>query len=282
MKEISAAALGALLFLPYEGTETPVSIAGRVDASTILGTWRLKGVKTCRHHGRVRACLWVENAYPCGVLEVVRKPGASHLSVPLPSAAAGLTSAGGSDRGQTNLQFGDARVFTLIPALPAELELPIAQPRGPWFAVNYMSELDAWGWRTGLLDRFRFPLASMARCDVAPHPKWCAGTWGAYYPRQGFLAHQSEPMAALVQALRAGRAASDPAGRFVLAPYPFEPRTGHFIQMLRPVTRPAMRIGRPGPVDRGAGSAHGAYLYAHLGIFEECRGCERPRLVGER
>ncbi|MBI2930230.1 MAG: TraU family protein [Planctomycetes bacterium] len=282
MKEISASVLGVLLFLPYEGTESPVSMVARVDVSAILRSWRIKGVMVCSHKGRPRTCLWVENAYPCGILEVVRRPFASHLSVPLPKIGGALTSSGGTDRGQTNLQFGEARVFTFIPPLPDELEIPIARPRGPFFAVNYMSELDAWGWRTGLMDRVLRAPASIAPCDLAPDPARCAGTWGSYYPREGFLVHQSEPMASLVQALRAGRVANDPAGRFALVPYPFEPRTGHFIQMIRPALRPAIRIGQLGPVDAGAGSLYGAYLYIHLGIFEECRRCLPPRLVGVR
>jgi hypothetical protein len=280
MKVMSSAALGVMLFLPYEGTETPVTVQARVDVSAILRSWRLKGIMVCGH--RPYKCWLVENAWPCGILEVVRKPYASHFSVPLPVMPGTITSSGGSDRGQTNLEFGDARVYTFIPRLPEASELPVARPRGPYFAVNYVSELDPWGWRTGLIDRVRYPLASMVRCDRAPAPGVCAGTWGSYYPRQGFIVHQSEVMASLVQALRAGRAASDPAGRFVLSPYPFEPRTGHFIQMVRPVTQPAIRIGQPGPVDRGAGSLHGAYLFVHLGIFEECTRCLPPRLVEVR
>ncbi len=282
MKATSAALLGILLNLPYEGTETPPALLARTDVSAILRTWRIKGVMACHRHGRARVCLRVENAYPCGVFEVVRKPYASHFPFPLPRGPGGLGSSAGSDRGQTNLQFGDARVFTFIPPLPEELPIPIAHPRGPFFQPNYVSELDAWSWRTGLLDRVLRARESLARCDAVPDPALCAGRWGPYYPRQGFLVHQSEPMASLLLALRAGRAANDPAGRFVLARYPFEPRTGHLIQMVRPVHRPAMRIGQPGPVDEGAGSREGAYLYIHYGIFEECRGCLAPRLVGVR
>src|SRR5262245_8044826 len=80
MKAISAAALGALLFLPYEGTETSTGLVGRVDVSAILRSWRIKGVLVCPHHGHLRRCWWVENAYPCGIVEVVRSPWTSHLA----------------------------------------------------------------------------------------------------------------------------------------------------------------------------------------------------------
>lgn len=287
-KAISAAALGFVMFLPYEGTESSPALAPRVDVSAILRSWRLKGVLVCPHHGHMRKCWWVENAYPCGILEVVHSPWTSHMA-----EAAGLlktgqgvgpavTSSAGADRGQSNLQFADARVYTFIPPLPEALDIPIARPRGPFFAPHYLSELDAWGWRTGIVDRLLQPLRSRANCEKAPDPHNCAGRWGAYWPREGFVVQQSEPMAAYLQALRAGRAASSPMGRFAITPYPFEPRTGHFIQMMRPVPRPAIRIGHAGPIDQGAGSLHGAYLFVHLGIFEECRRCLPPRLVEVR
>lgn len=287
MKAISAALLGAMLALPYEGTESSPAVVGRVDASAILRTWRLKGAMVCPYKGRMKHCWWVENAYPCGILEVVRAPFTSHLvegeSVTrVRTFMPDLTSSGGADRAQANLQFAEARVYMFIPPLPEVSEVPIARPRGPFFAPAYVSELDAWGWRTGFMDRLLNPVASAARCDVAPEPRLCAGRWGSYWPREGFLIHQSEPMASFVQALRAGRVASAPVGRFAIGPYPFEPRTGHMIQLMRPVPRPAIRIGQPGPVDAGAGSLHGAYLFVHLGIFEECKRCLAPRLVEER
>ncbi len=52
--------------------------------------------------------------------------------------------------------------------------------------------------------------------------------------------------------------------------------------MIRPVRRKAVRIGADGPIDEGALSMAGAYLFVHLGIFEECRRCLPPRLVGPR
>ncbi len=146
------------------------------------------------------------------------------------------------------------------------------RPRGPFFRVNYVSELDALGWRTGLLDLLRAPEAD------------CACAWGRYVPRTGFVAHQSEVMAAHLQALRGGRVASSPFGRIVLSPYPFEPRTGHYIQRVSPAGPGCVRIGEPDVrgLEAGALSPHGAYLFVHFGLFEECRRCLEPRVVGPR
>lgn len=283
-------ALGVLLAQErpkFEGTVPLASVPGQVDVTAILRTWRVKGVLVCAHAGKPRVCLWVENAWPCGLLEVVHQPFATHV----PEVAAAmkalrrlnlpLTSTAGAERGQTNLQFAEARVYTFVPSLPEALDFPVAWPK--WFspALNYVTELDAFAWRTGLIDRLLRPQPPLA-CDTAPNPATCAGRWGAYYPREGFLIHPSEPKSAFLQAVRAGRAANDPAGRFVISPYPFEPRTGHMIQLVRPRRRLAVRIGDPGPIDEGAGSIEGAYLFLHFGIFEECRRCLPPRLVGPR
>ncbi len=254
--------------LPYEGSVSPPALLGKLDVSCILRTWKIKGVLACPWRGSLRPCLWVENAYPCGILEVVRQPFRTHLAALPAMPARKLTS--GHNEG--NLQFAETRVYTFVPPLAQDLEIPIAAPRGPFFRVNYVSELDALGWRTGLLDLLRAPEAD------------CACAWGRYVPRTGFVAHQSEVMAAHLQALRGGRVASSPFGRIVLSPYPFEPRTGHYIQRVSPAGPGCVRIGEPDVrgLEAGALSPHGAYLFVHFGLFEECRRCLEPRLVGPR
>jgi hypothetical protein len=272
--------------LPFEGTAPVRALPGQVDVSAILRTWRVKGVLVCPHRGRQKPCLWVENAFPCGIFEVVHQPFRTHVTESEPAMAAlrllplSLTSAAGADKAQTNLQFADAHVFTYVPPVD-DIDWPIASPKGFPFAINYLSEIDAFAWRTGLIDRLIRP-APLLSCETAPDKAKCAGRWGAYYPREGYLIHSSEPKSAFLQAVRAGRVASDPLGRFVPLPYPFEPRTGHLIQMIRPVWRRAVRIGEPGPIDEGAGSLYGGYLFIHFGIFEECRRCLPPRLVGPK
>lgn len=277
MTRIAAALLAGLLF-PQDIPEPASTIAARADVSAIFRSWRIKGVLGCPHKGRTRHCLWVENAFPCGIFEVVQRPCAS-LVAEAQSAVRGLRTTGGHGGG---LRFADARVHTLVPWPPDFIGFPIAKPWPSGFRVNYLSELDPVGWRIDWWDRILRPVPAVGDCASRPLQPGCAGTWGAYYPRTGFVLDPSEPKAAFLQAVRAGRVASDPAGRVALSPYPFEPRTGHYLQLVRPVLRPAIPIGSPGAIDAGAGSRTGSYLFLHLGIFEECRRCLAPRLVGPR
>lgn len=254
--------------LPYEGSLTAATVLTRLDISCVLRTWKIKGVLVCPWKGRKYPCLWVENAYPCGLLEVVRQPFRSHLAE-LPALPARNFTSG---HGEGGLQFAEARVLTYVPPFPEDLEIPIAAPRGPQYRINYLSELDAPGWRTGLLDL----LFSSARP--------CAGPWGCYVPRSGFVQQQSEVIAAHLQGLRAGRVASSPWGRVVIQPYEYEPRTGHYLQMVSPVVRACVSIGHPDvrALEAGAGSRHGAYLFVHWGLFEACKRCLAPRLLPPR
>lgn len=255
--------------LPYEGTQSVATILPQLDISCILKTWKIKGAMVCEHGGVPRACLWVENAYPCGILEVVRQPFKSHMvEMSLLPAFRKTT----SSHNEGDLQYAETRVFTFVPPFAQDLEIPIAAPRGPLLRLNYLSELDGPGWRTGLLDLLFRPVPEFA------------GTWGCLTPRTGFAVHPSEVMAAHLQALRGGRAAAAPQGRVVLFPYPFEPRTGHYLQMIAPSRRSCVAIGHPDvrEIESGAASKNGAYLFVHFGLFEECRGCVPPRLLGPR
>lgn len=267
-KILSVAALCLLQDrLPYEGTIPAASIIPRLDVTCILRTWRIKGAMSCPWRFHMKPCLWVENAYPCGLLEVVRQPMKSHLPEFPELHISGIT----SGHNENALQFAETRVFTFVPPIVQPMEIPIAAP-SPKYSINYISELDQVGWRTGLLDLlFSF------------NPE-CAGNWGAYYPRRGFIEQQSEILAAHLQALRAGRVASLPLGRIVISPYEYEPRTGHYLQLISPVTRTAVSIGNPllAQLEDGNQSKFGAYLFVQWGYFDECKHCLDPRFLEPR
>ena len=265
-KATSVLVVLALQGAPYEGTVNPVTALARLDVSCVLRSWRIKGALWCAQKNNWKPCLWIENAYPCGLLEVVRQPWKSHV-IPLPS---GARTTGGHK--ENELQYGETRVFTYIPPLVQQTDIPIAAPRGPAFMVNYLSELDGKGWRTGLLEKF-LALA----CDPV-------GKWGCSFPRTGFVQQPSEPLAAHLQVIRAARVASMPIGRVVLSPYLYEPRVGHYLQMISPVVRACTTIGNANlpMLEAGAGSRWGAYLFAHWGVFDECKNCLRPRLMPPR
>jgi len=282
----------------YEGTETVAALNLQVDVSCILRTWKIVGVMTCPSPaGGVTTCLIVENAYPVGIFEAVRKPLTSHLAEITAFAKAfgsaplfGKTSSHTADAGQgAGLQFAEGHVFEFVPQLLLDSGLPLAKPSGQQFAVSYLSELDGYFWRTGLAEMLLNPLeaakkAVLPSCAKVPRLDDCAWTWGSYFPRIGFTIDPSEVMAAHLQALRAGRVASQPVGRIVLSPYPFEPRTGHYLQMVRPSPRACSSIGWPirRTIEPGALSLQGAYLWIHFGIFRECRGCLPPILAEPR
>lgn len=284
--------------LGFEGKYSIPGTLGLMDISCILRSWRVKGVLTCvTPMGGVRACLWIENAWPTGIFEVVRQKGKTHYAelmgplkgiaaAPIPIASSSSHAPSSADG--TALQFAEARVYTFSPGFGlGASDIPLAVPVGKFFSVNYLSELDAFGWRNPLVDALTAPETLPGRllsCSAAPLPRFCAGTWGSYTPRVGFVNHPSEVVAAALDGLRAGRVASRPAARVILDPYPYEPRTGHYLQMIAPTVRSCVPIGTPFTklIEAGAGNRNGAYLFVHFGIFEVCRGCLPLRLVGDR
>lgn len=251
----------------YDGGETVATTLLEVDYPCILKTWRIRGVRVCARWDGPHACLIIENAYPCGIFEVVRKAGTSHLKevglllgrLPMPTTS--------SHTG--TLQFAEAHVYTFVPPFPFDTVLPLAMPVGPLFQVDYLSEADPLGWRIDWLDRFLLPACVEQ-----------AGAWGSYSPRSGFAADSNEVIASYLTALRAGRVANDPRGRFRFAPYDFEPRTGHYLQ---PIRSSCLAIGSPPRfIETDALSKDGAYFLIHFGIFEVCQGCDPVRLAEGR
>ena len=273
--------------LPYEGTQTLAGTVPQVDITCILKSWRILGVVVCVLGVTPYTCLYVENAYPSGLIEVERQPLRSHygeLADFLKSFESlrfyGVTSNHTTVAGDgTSGQYSEAKVYTFIPDVGlGNSDIPLAVPNGQTFQVNYLSELDGFAWRSPLVDFLTNPESILSRsksCDRMPDLQGCAGTWGSYSPRIGFVNNPSQVMGAYVQALRAGRAASSPWGRVTLGTYGTEPRTGHYIQMLAPSYRTCVSIGTPfvKTVETGAGSQYGAYLFMHYGVFRVCKRC---------
>ncbi len=282
--------------LSYEGTENTVSMTLSMDVTCILRSWRILGVLACPSlAGGVNTCLIVENAYPVGIVEAVRQPYGTHLQEAsayfklfeqIPRFGQTASHTNGSGDG-TKLQFAEAHAFEFVPNL--DTDLPIAKPSGNTFAFSYASEIDGFFWRTGVAEALMNPELALKRallpaCSIAPEPLGCAGSWGPWSPRIGFTVHPSEVMASYLTALRGGRVGSSPLGRIVLSTYPYEPRTGHYVQMVRPSWRACVSIGSPlvRLIEAGALSLDGAYLFIHFGVFRECRRCFPPFLVEPR
>jgi hypothetical protein len=271
----------ALFLLAQDRPTSIVAAMVDVDWATVLRSWRIKGAMACPE-----PCLWVENAFPVGMLEVARREMQTGILEfqPLlaPFAKKSSSHTGSGDRTDSTLQFAEAHVFNFVPPLDVWI---LARPEAAPLGVSYLSELDRLAWRDPLIDLLLHPVESAMLCEGAGLSlRACAGTWGNFYPRHGFVARDSEVMAAYLQALRAGRIASAPALHVALGFYPFEPRAGHYVQMLAPVRRSAIKIGDPkiAAVEAGAGAKDGAYRFVHFGIFEACRGCIPTRLVEAR
>lgn len=278
----------------FEGTESFASMLGKIDVTCILKTWRINGVRVCVKKGKPVACVVVENAYPVGILEAVKHTWSSHLKEFEPVARAlskvtkSMTSSHGPDGNPTSgLCFFESRAFMFVPRVSSSL--PIAVPPHQGFGVSFVSEADAFEYRRPLVEMFlKAPsiLATLPTCDVV-WPKSlaaCCGNWGSYYARSGFINHPSSVIAGYVDAMRAGRIASDPPPHVVLGPYPYEPRTGHYVQPVRPKLEPCLKIGSPLllKVEKGKGSVDQTQLLIHFGVFEECKPCWGARLVEPR
>jgi len=270
----------------YEKSETQFSLYGQIDVSCILAHWQIVGAMVCSHGFDVHFCLIVQNPYPVGVVEAVRRAGTTHFreaslylsglsKLPLFGRSSSSTTAQGMG---SAMQFSEAHAWAYVPELGLSDTL-IAKPQTQNFmSPAYYSELDGFFWRTPWADPSeapRLPLAKTISCSQVPRLEDCAGTWGPWYPRTGFLTHPSEVIASELLALRGGRIAAEPGVRACLGRYPYEPRTGHFIQMIRPLWKPCASIGSPfvQPLEAGAGQMEGAYLYVHFGVFIECQGC---------
>src|SRR4029077_9972486 len=143
----SAGKAGEVGTLPYEGSDSIVGTLGRMDLTLILRSWRAKGILACTHGFDVRVCLWVENAYPCGIFEVLRKPYTTQLAemqlmikalAPIQLATIGSSSHSPVAGDGTTNQFGDSRVYTFVPDIGlSNTDIPIAIPGPMKFQPNY-------------------------------------------------------------------------------------------------------------------------------------------------
>ncbi|MCL4492820.1 MAG: TraU family protein [Nitrospirae bacterium] len=186
---------------------------------------------------------------PVGFVETTT--GAFTSAVPFVGTAlsaiaskAGQQTGGTGQKGDNHLQFFEAHVFNVPTYWLLKYQLPFLRlcsyPEGYSWSINYLSEMDAVNWRTGISDYLSMktliggsvaqltqicPVTSVSGSSDAnglnPLGDVCMGTWGVTYPRTGFSNAQSEPVASGIAAYRASRVVAKPWLRTVLTPKNF-------------------------------------------------------------
>ena len=279
------------------GAHNEASILALTDWSAILRTWRFKGICVCgdlipRFGPRT------ENAFPTGIVEAVKQPGATYLATAVTAATKAAAKAvlssshSGKGLGESGTQFLEAHAYGFplgnawVNSVTPGICFPYG-PKPPGIDPLYYSELDQLAWRTGtgdLLDAasaLSFYADAHGGCAAAALPGmgalsglFCAGLWGPLYPRRGFITQHSEVIAAHLAAVRALHVANAPTGRIVTNWYWYPTLQGHYWQMLEPVWRPAYQIGQGvASTEAAATSPRGGYLFIHMPILGCCSPC---------
>lgn len=180
---------------------------------------------------------------------------------------------GGDWKGDTSsLSMNEAHVFsfpltdffsTLVLA-PCEGMPDLAGP------IGYMSELDAWEWRTGENEQKTCP----AQNGVWPLPGTWLGSWGPIYPRTGWSVGTTPPVASALSAYRAVDISSIKPSwpRFSLSKVLFVPDLfWDRMQMVYPSAGPCIRLGEDARLwERNKGSVDGKYVWIYWRKKECC------------
>jgi TraU protein len=190
------------LVLPYPSPPPPDLVRlpnpGCVD-------WKIAGACLCGFPPH--PCVSVEYWEPGWIVETVKRPGTTTLTVAKPlldvvfGAGPALVGAGGAanagNGGHTNLHFNEAHVLTFPQILggPCTSCAPTTIP----LAVHYVSEIDPL-WRTAVA--VPAPLSILEQI----------GVWAPLYPRGGKAIHGSEIVASGIAAVRAMNIAFNPVG----------------------------------------------------------------------
>lgn len=282
-----AALVGVIQAYPSSSIDNDI-LGDAIDYRGILATYRIIGTSQCYIGGTLVKCIKIENAFPCGVFEVVRRRFATRLEdmkETMSDYAREFTKIYSSHTPASlpgsNLQFADVHVYTFVPM--SELPVILSSPLPTQLTLNFLSELAGTYWKDGRNDSLMLGLRGIlgwSDCESVTKKKssvsGCAGSWGSYYPRIGYFSHSNQVRSAFVQALRAGRAAND-GMLYPTSGYPFEPRTGHYIQLISPQRTGILTIGYSN-IDKIMTSNDGYYLLMHYGIFRSCPPC---KLIGE-
>lgn len=231
---------------------------------------------------------------PALLIETVKKPGDTLIGS-LASVVSGLTreaisnfastvaglgipvssGSGSSKVTGTNLQFNEAHVYEFpfrdeIMAF-IDMECPDRLPTGSF--IKYLSELDSLEWRVGAMEALHpksmASAASGLTCAAtgAFLDDLCMGSWGAAYPRRGFITHQSGVVGSAAAAIRAVSIASllGSTAHIVLETTGFIPSfENDKLELIYPSPSGCIKIGQnPISWESGKLSTSGKYLWVY-------------------
>lgn len=195
--------------------------------------------------------------------------GVTGLEIPVSSGsnASKLTGA--------NLQFNEAHVYEFpfrsqIMSF-IDMECPDKLPTGSF--IKYLSELDSLEWRIGTVEALHPKSMASAASGLtcaetgAFLDDLCMGSWGATYPRRGFIVHQSEIVGSAVAAVRSVSIASllGSTSHVVLETTGFIPSfESDKLELIYPTPSGCIKIGQnPLSWESGKLSASGKYLWVY-------------------
>ena len=231
---------------------------------------------------------------PALLIETVKRPGDTIIGSLIPvisdltrevannlssqiTVSGGAASAGSSSSkiSQTNLQFNEVHIYEFpfrdeVMAF-VDVQCPDKLPAGSF--IKYLSELDFLEWRTGALEAVNpksiASIAAAPLCGVTGSntSDLCMGSWGATYPRTGFLTHQSEVVGSAGAAIRAVSISGllGSMGHVVLEETGFVPSfEGDRLELIYPVVSGSIPIGQ-NPIfwESGKLSLNGKYLWVY-------------------
>ena len=288
-KKVLSILLLSMFFFSTKASAFEINdISGRLDLSCI----DLKVIGVCVKPPGIPGII-IMYWEPALLIETVKQPGDTIISPLKPlirdyaaqgieklmQAATGLKVpvSGGSSASKldgTNLQFNEAHVYEFpfrdqIMSF-IDMECPDKLPTGSF--IKYLSELDSLEWRIAVAETLgpkSMALAAGALSCAAGtlSNDLCMGSWGAVYPRTGFITHQSQVVGSAAAAVRAVSIAgiSGQGVHVVLEHLGFMPSfETDKLELVYPNPSGCIKIGQnPATWESGKLSLTGKYLWVY-------------------
>lgn len=259
---LSVLAISIMFYTPARDVPPEAYFLTQLDYDGMLASYRIVGARKCKIGRGTVTCPIIENIFPVGILRVTRgRDGATPLAEShTPYAGYG-----------SNLHYTDVHVYSFVPQNPFKMAFTSPWPE-PILPVLF-TESAGRHWKDAGFKNSSISKKHLILCEKEwkENLNYCAGRWGSYYPITGYFNHHNPTVEAVIQALRAARGAHEsiPGAN---SKYRYTPRTGHYIQMLKPTRTKVMKIGID-DIEKIRPAKDGDYLFVHYGIFRSCPPC---------